>query len=187
MTRLSKNSVALAGEFAALSQSAVRGYDASMTLGNTKDIDILVFNPRTKRAFQIEVKTNYEKRRGPSHSRLFGTFETAWQMDEKHENTSDPNLFYCFVNINNVPKSSPQKTEFRFFIVPSAIVANYVRKQHQFWLNNDPAHRDTPRRQFRIGSPDAPRVAVPAPPALEYENNWDLITSPQAPITPVRT
>jgi hypothetical protein len=51
MARIPKNSVALAGEFAALSQLAIRGYNASMTLGNTKNIDILVFDPVTKKAY----------------------------------------------------------------------------------------------------------------------------------------
>ena len=37
----------LAGEFAALSQLALRGYDANMTLGRTKAVDILVSNPAT--------------------------------------------------------------------------------------------------------------------------------------------
>ena len=47
LTRINRNSVSLAGEFAALSQLALRGYDANMTLGRTKSVDILVSNPAT--------------------------------------------------------------------------------------------------------------------------------------------
>ncbi len=47
MNRPNKNSFALAGEFAVLSELALRGYDANMTLGHTKGVDILVSNPRT--------------------------------------------------------------------------------------------------------------------------------------------
>jgi hypothetical protein len=47
--RISPNSVALAGEFAALSRLALWGYDANMTLGRTKSVDILVSNPRTNK------------------------------------------------------------------------------------------------------------------------------------------
>lgn len=36
MRNLSNNSIALAGEFAVLSQLTLYGYDANMTLGNTK-------------------------------------------------------------------------------------------------------------------------------------------------------
>jgi hypothetical protein len=49
-----------------------------MTLDNTKSIDILVFDPRTKRAYQVEVKTNQERRNGPTDSNLFGKFVTSW-------------------------------------------------------------------------------------------------------------
>ena len=47
LTKITRNSVSLAGEFAALSQLALRGYDANMTLGRTKSVDILVSNPAT--------------------------------------------------------------------------------------------------------------------------------------------
>ena len=39
--KISHNQVSLAGEFAVLSQLALRGYDANLTLGNTKGVDIL--------------------------------------------------------------------------------------------------------------------------------------------------
>ncbi len=66
MARIPRNSVGLAGEFAALSQLTVRGYDASMTLGNTKNIDILVFDPVANKAYQLKVKTNLQTRNRPS-------------------------------------------------------------------------------------------------------------------------
>ena len=47
LTKINRNSVSLAGEFAALSQLALRGYDANMTPGRTKSVDILVSNPAT--------------------------------------------------------------------------------------------------------------------------------------------
>src|SRR5215813_12795982 len=122
MARIPKNSVALAGEFAVLSQLVIRGYDASMTLGNTKQIDILVFDPTTKKAYQVEVKTNHERRNGPTASKLFGKFVTSWQMHAKHERITDLDLFYCFVHINTSRTELP-KHAFRFFIVPSAVVA----------------------------------------------------------------
>jgi hypothetical protein len=74
MARISRNSVSLAGEFAALSQLMVRGYVASMTLGNTKAVDVLVFDPETKQSYQVEVKTNFQSRNSPTNSRLFGRY-----------------------------------------------------------------------------------------------------------------
>lgn len=154
----------MAGEFAVLSQLALRGYDANMTLGNTKSIDILVADPRTDQMFKIEVKTHY--RNASTHSELFG-HTLGWVMSEKHESIKDPNLFYVFVNIAN------ETGDFRYFIVPSSIVSNYVREQHEYWLksreneNNEP----TPIRRFRLGLDDQ-GYAISTPLAKDYENNW---------------
>jgi hypothetical protein len=183
MAQIPKNSVALAGEFAVLSQLLIRGYDASLTLGNTKNIDILVFDPETKKAYQVEVKTNYQKRNGPTDSKFFGRFATSWPMEEKHERIKDSNLFYCFVHINT-NRTDPLKNLFRFFIVPSAIVAEYVREEHQAWLRDDPAHRTSARRVFRIGLPNDRHVEVPAPLASDYEDNWNLVASPSVMVVP---
>src|SRR6266850_4738758 len=128
MPRIPPNSVALAGEFAVLSQLALRGYDAALTLGHTKNIDILVYEPATRRRLEVEVKTNLERRTGPSTSKLFGRFVTDWQMNEKHEGVNDPTLFYCFVHINQ-DRGDSTSFAFRYFIVPSKVVADYVREE----------------------------------------------------------
>jgi hypothetical protein len=183
MARIPKNSVALAGEFAALSQLAIRGYVASMTLGNTKNIDILVFDPTTKKACQVEVKTNYERRIRFTKSKFFGEFETSWQMDKQHEQIKDPDLFYCFVHIN-ASRTDPPENSFRFFIVPSAVVADYVRQQHQAWLRDNPAHRDSARRVFRMARAYERNIEVPAPLVSAYEDKWNLVASPSITVLP---
>ena len=55
--RTNPNSIALAGEFATLAQLALRGFDANLTLGNTKNVDILVSDPRSGKMYKLEVKT----------------------------------------------------------------------------------------------------------------------------------
>jgi len=93
MANLNKNSVALAGEFAVLSQLTLRGYDANMTLGRTKSVDILVSDPETGNMFKLEVKTNYmSSRSSGGSSKLFGKYVSAWIMNEKHERINEPNL-----------------------------------------------------------------------------------------------
>jgi hypothetical protein len=161
MPVLSKNSVALAGEFAVLSQLALRGFDANMTLGNTKAVDILAAHPIDGRVLKIEVKTAFGNR--PAHSKLFG-YHLGWVMGEKHEHIIEPYLFYCFVSIDRLTSL------FRFFIVHSSLVAYYVKAQHQYWLR-DPSHVDNPIRQFRIGLDDED-YPVPTPLAKTHENGW---------------
>lgn len=177
------NSVSLAGEFAVLSQLAVRGYEASLTLGNTKSIDILVYDPKTDTSRQLEVKTNFERRNGPSNSRFFGRFISKWRMGKKHESIVKPNLFYCFVHIFTT-QAEPEKNRFRFFVVPSSVVAEYVREQHASWLLDDPNHKDTDMRVFRIGLHNETDVPMPAPLGDLYEDNWEQIASPATEVVP---
>ena len=163
--RIPSNNVALAGEFAVLSRLALLGYDANMTLGRTKSVDILVSDPRTNRFFQLEVKTNLDTHKRPPVSKLFGRFLSAWIMHEKHESISRPELWYCFVTIGLESK------HVRYFVVPSAVVAAYVRDQHRLWLDEKPGRKDTEMRTFRIGI-SGETYKVPTPVDADYEDNW---------------
>ena len=149
----------IAGEFAALSQLALKGYDANLTVGRAKSVDILVSVPTTGKMYRLEVKTNWRSSRSAGgSSKLFGKYVSAWIMSEKHETISDPLLFYCFVNI------SPDAKTFRFVVVPSAIVSEYVKAQHQLWLKADEDHsRENKMRTFRIGTC-----------CEHWENNWEF-------------
>jgi hypothetical protein len=181
-----------------LSQLALRGYDANMTLGRTKGVDILVSDPSSSRMLRLEVKTNYRRsiRSAGGNSRLLGKFVSAWMMGRKHEQMKDPNLFYCFVNIIEDTK------QFRFYIVPSAVVADYVRAQHQLWLNDQSSHsRETTVRTFRIGTREE-KYPIPTPVDQDYEgqlgfvagmnplaaiqNDFDLLFSHQDCVRPRR-
>lgn len=166
--RISSNSVSLAGEFAVLSQLALRGYDANMTLGNTKSVDILVSDPRTNRLYQLEVKTALVPRETDSRSRLFGVIATQWIMRAKHESIVRPNLWYCFVRIQAQTKVT------RFFVVPSNVVAEYVRAQHQLWLDEEGMnHRDNDMRNFRLGR-RGEKYIISTPTVEQYEDNWEF-------------
>lgn len=165
--RISSNSVSLAGEFAVLSQLALWGYDANMTLGRTKNVDILVSDPRTNRFYQLEVKTELEARKLPPQSGQFGRFLFDWIMHKKHEKIARKELWYCFVSIGLESKTA------RYFVVPSAVVANYVKAEHQFWLDQKPGRKDTDMRNFRVGQ-DGEKYPVFTPLASQYEDNWSF-------------
>lgn len=163
---LDNNSISLAGEFAVLSQLALHGFDANMTLGRTKSVDILVSNPKSDKLSKLEVKTHY--RNTPTRSILFGhAFE--WIMLEKYETIIDSNLFYCFVNIG------PLTHHFNFFIVPSKIVAQYVKEQHSYWLSTlEQKGESTKMRKFRIELDDN-GYKIDTPLAKDFKDNWQLL------------
>ena len=138
-----------------------------MTLGRTKNVDILVSNPSTNQLYQLEVKTNLDSRKRPSISKLFGRYLSDWIMDKKHESISRPELWYCFVTIGLETKIA------RYFILPSSVVSEYVRDQHRLWLKMKPKVKDTSMRLFRIGFKEEDyRIFTPT--VEQYEDNWEF-------------
>ncbi|MCC5453365.1 hypothetical protein LMJ53_16745 [Rheinheimera sp. UJ51] len=155
---MEKSQTGLAGEFYTLAQLTHRGLIATLTLGNTKGVDILVTNQEINSLFKVEVKTTVNK---PRKEKLFGHEEFfMWTMGKKHEEIRDSNLVYCFVCLqgaNTLP---------RFFIVPSDDVADYVKWQHDHWLSTRVnLVKETAMRTFRISLSDP----------NGYENNWRLL------------
>ena len=154
---MDKNLIGLAGEFYTLAQLTHRGLVASLTLGHTKGVDILVTNQDLNTLFKVEVKTTNKK---PRNARLFGREKFyTWPMGKKHETYYEDKLIYCFVylrNNNQIPK---------FFIIPSKVVADYVRWEHEYWLSTrEKPGKPTTIRNFRIEVSD-PNA---------YEGNWSL-------------
>jgi len=167
-----KNAVSLAGEFAVLSQLALRNLDANMTLGRTKGVDILVSNPRNNKMYRLEVKTKLRVSDNEvAGSKIFGTTVGGWLMSRKHETRTDPLLFYCFVIIWKRTK------KYRFFIIPSKVVAHYVEEQHKLWREvkrkNGDIVKDTEMRILRIGFKKE-KYPLDTPSVEKYEDNWDF-------------
>jgi hypothetical protein len=165
MMQPDKNGISLAGEYAVLSQLHSRGLVANLTLGNTKHVDVLVYNPVTERMAKCEVKTNTNS--VLRNSAIFGRTLT-WMMSEKHESITDPDLYYCFVERDALTHS------FRYFILPSADVARYVAAQHCYWLEKSGSQAENNRvRSFRLGI-EGETYPIETPLADAYEHRWDF-------------
>lgn len=154
---MEKNLIGLAGEFYALAQLTHHGLVASLTLGHTKGVDILVTNQDLNSVFKVEVKTTNKR---PRNVGLFGDeMFYVWPMSSKHETLFDDRLIYCFVFLQETTQLP------KFFILPSREVAKYVKWQHEYWLSTrkNPV-KATSIRNFRI------EVSDPN----GYEDNWSL-------------
>lgn len=161
---IDKNTLSLAGEFATLSQLALEGKVANLTLGHTKGVDILVADPEQNgKMYKLEVKSVRNKKTG--QNKLFGKV-LSWRMQKKNELLKDKDLFYCFVNIRD---QEPTKV-IDFYIVPSAVVADTLYRDHRKWLAADSTHKDTDIRAFllRFDNPNN------KPYFKKYHNNWDF-------------
>jgi len=109
----------VAGEYLVAGELSKRGIIASITLRNTKGMDILASNSDASKSVGIQVKTTiYPRREYPQ-----------WMLGEKAEDYFSDTLFYVFVLLKN-GEERPD-----FYIVPSKVVAEQTKKNHQEYLN----------------------------------------------------
>lgn len=139
--------VGVSGEYFVAAELSRRGYVASVTLRNTRGIDILAATADATRSVGIQVKTNHGKKKD-------------WILNQKAEDNRSKTLFYVFVNLNG----SNQRPDYH--VVPSEVVADYIKRNHQEWLAKPnlagKPHRDQSIRKFKD-------------PANEYRDRWDLL------------
>lgn len=154
MKRINKPKVELtsllsgvAGEYFVAAELSRKGYLASITLRNTKGVDILCSNANATKTIAIQVKTNRRSNR-------------EWMLNQKAESFYAKNHFYVFVNLHD----NEQQPD--YFIVPSEVVATHAKETYATWLaspgKNGRAHIDTTMRKF-------------ADPSEEYKDRWDLL------------
>jgi hypothetical protein len=131
--KISKGLSGVAGEYFVAGELSRRGYIASITLRNTRGVDILVAGRHAARSAGLQVKTNQGG-------------DTGWLLNKKAEAMEEDGLFYVFVNLNG--SGAPT-----CHVVPSAIVAEYVRRTHREWLaapgRNGQSRKDTSMRKFK--------------------------------------
>jgi hypothetical protein len=137
----------VAGEYFVAAELSRRGYIASISLRNTRGIDILATNQAATRSITIQCKTNQSGARN-------------WMLNEKSEDFFAPNHYYVFVALG------PATERPRFYVVPSETVAKYITESHQRWLRTPgkrgQEHVDSGMRKFR--DPDD-----------TYLDRWDVL------------
>ena len=126
--------VGVAGEYFVAAELSRRGYLASITLRNSRGIDIIASSADASRLVSIQVKT--------SSGRV-----PKWVLTKKSETFSSDSHYYVFVLLREVG------TRPDFHIVPSGIVAEYVATTHAAWLAgtkpDGSARKDSAMRNFR--------------------------------------
>jgi hypothetical protein len=123
----------VAGEYFVAAELSRRGYIASISLRNTRGIDILATNQSASRSITIQCKTTQRD-------------ERTWVLTQKSEDFFAADHYYVFVSLV-APTERP-----RFHIVPSEIVAKTISGSHRQWLTTPGRagrqHIDTPVRNF---------------------------------------
>jgi hypothetical protein len=145
--KISGINAGVAGEYFVAAELSKRGCIASITLRNTRGIDILASNADATKTVSIQVKTRQGKGRN-------------WVLNEKGEDYHAADLFYVFVNLRGV-NDRPE-----FFVVPSLVVASFIKNNHKKWLATPGVqgqkHNETTMRQFHDE-------------AEEFLERWDIL------------
>ena len=145
-SRLTTGLSGVAGEYFVGAELSRRGYIASLTLKNTRGIDILASNTDATKSVGIQVKTNQGRGK-------------EWMLNQKIETDTATNLFFVFVRLNDL--DSPE-----YYIVPRSHVSEFARTNHAKWLaspgKNGQKRNDTPMRKFRDSE-------------NKYLGRWDLL------------
>ncbi len=145
-SRLTTTLSGISGEYFVAAELSRRGYVASLTLGNTRGIDILASDVDAKKSVGIQVKTNQRARK-------------EWLLNKKVEDEEASNLVFVFVCLNGLGLAECH-------VVPRSVVSDFSRENHRRWLTtpgrNGRKRNDTPMRKF-------------ADPDNQYLNKWELL------------
>jgi len=126
--------VGVAGEYFVAAELTRRGWLASITLRNSRGVDIIASDSEASRAVTIQVKTSIKS-------------GAKWILSKKAESFAGEGHYYIFVLLGGLA-SRPD-----FYIVPSKVVAKYVTNHHRRWLAGAKAdgssRKDSAIRNFR--------------------------------------
>ena len=115
-TKLEANLVGVAGEYLVAGELTLRGLIASISLRNSRGIDIIVSDSEGENSRTIQVKAN-------------SSGKSKWLLSKKSQDFYSESHFYGFVALN------PLGARARFHVVPSEVVARQIKSSHEFWLS----------------------------------------------------
>lgn len=123
----------VAGEYFVAAELSRRGWIASISLRNTRGIDVLATNQEASRSVTIQCKTSQKN-------------DKSWILNEKCETFFSNDHFYVFVGLGDFSERP------NYHIVPSKDVAERVRESHRLWLETPGRagrqHVDNSMRKF---------------------------------------
>lgn len=149
-----------ASQFFVAGELCRRGYAAVVTMGNTPNTDILCSNRGGTHFVHIQVKT-------------FVPGNKTCSVGLKAHKDFGPNFFWVLAGI----PEPDQNSYFKYFILPSKIMAENVSKTYSLWLKT-PGAKGQKHNENKVRT-------VHLPPYKDFrgwdikrfENRWDLIES----------
>lgn len=137
----------ICGEYYVAAELSKRDIIATLTLKNTRGVDILASNLNSTRTVAVQVKSTHKPK-------------NEWLLKSASESFISKDHFYVFVRLNKLGERPD------YFIVPSAVVAEYVKTNHSKWLStpgkNGKKRNDSTLRKFKALT-------------NEYLDAWELL------------
>jgi hypothetical protein len=118
--KLEKPLVGACGVFYVSAELSRKNWIAMPTIRNTSGIDIIA--TKDDKVVNIQVKTN-------SYGKI------KYLMNKSNEELIDDNLYYVFVTL----KDENERPD--FYILPSRLVANYIKETQKKWVHLKPRRR----------------------------------------------
>lgn len=162
-----------AGEHLVMSRLLSRGYIAALAPQGVLNFDLVVTSVDGAQLCALQVKTRWDKGGDP-----------GWHMQEKHESIIGDRIFYAFVDLR---KDASQAAD--VYVVPSATVADAVRRSYAAWLSGaGKKGQSRNETKFRRISFDYRRMCGPdfdlrAGWLDQYRENWGQIAAITRPAT----
>lgn len=136
-----------AGEYFVAAELSRRGFIASISLRNTRGIDILATSQDGSRSVTIQCKTSQKTQK-------------RWVLSDKSEAFVSSTHFYVFVLLRAAGEQP------RYHVVPSRDVAKHLKADHKKWIS-------TPGKDGRKHVDNPLRVFTDK--ADKYLERWDLL------------
>lgn len=116
--------IGLTGQYYVCYCLAARGFHASLTIGNSPNVDVLVASNSGDKTLSVQVKTS---RNAYRRTRYKNSDVHEWDVGRSAIGRSSKNLWYAFVDLQeNLTKAySPI-----VYLVPSSWVASFVKEEH---------------------------------------------------------
>ena len=147
LSHLESTLVGVAGEYFVAAELSLRGYLASVTLRNSRGIDIIASSADAAQSVSIQVKTSKWK-------------TPKWILSKKSEDFVSDSHFYVFVLL----KSFGTRPD--FIVAPSIAVREYIYTTHREWLKG--SKRDGTQRQDS-------NIRNFADPEGQHRERWDVL------------
>ena len=162
--KISKGTKGAAGVNFVAAELSILGKVALPTTRNVKGPDIVAFDQETLKTAFIQVKSTDKPKSGwPVHT--VGEDPTDWEAEFRRAVVRGKNYFYVFVALPCDKQSRP-----RYYVVPSAEVADSIIADTKPWLQKHPGHPGPARQLLAWAYFDKSDELKD-----KYLNRWDLL------------